>query len=181
MPPVGTFLFSTAFMSCLSLPCGYFVFTGMRWMQPVSGQFLRATLTASMACGRLVVLDSDEDAFAAGCLFCEYYSGDDLFGPFEHDAVIAGDVRFALAAVYYHGVFWQARVWLDFDPCGETCAAHSDDTGFSDGEAYLLRGVLIEELSGVSKEVLRFRPGSFCWNVGVWFDDDGRASSQDGV
>lgn len=64
---------------------------------------------------------------------------------------------------------------------GKPAAAHSDDPGFSDGEAYLLRGALIEELSGVSEEVLRFRPGSFWWDVGVWFDDDGRASSQDGV
>ena len=86
---------------------------------------------------------------------------------FQHDAVVAGDIRLALCAVYQHGVDLVASDCVKLAPQGECCAAQTDNAAVLHSSK---EGVKIGD-GGGSKIGIFF-------HLAVAFDpDDGYASA----
>lgn len=109
-------------MSWRSPPCGYRVGRGTIFTFDPGGPGQPLDRI------RLVLLHADQDLtrIDAGRPAEGECSLDHPVGPFEHDAVVAGQIRFALAAVDEHRVDGFAAV---FFIGGKTRAAHADQAG----------------------------------------------------
>jgi len=85
----------------------------------------------------LVVLHADDDLVHAEHLGQELGAANDLLGPLQHGAVVAGDVGLALRAIDDDGVHL-ADAAGDLHVGGERSAAHADDAGVLDDLHHLL-------------------------------------------
>ena len=90
----------------------------------------------------LIVFNTDKHPGTAGRPLCKSGACDDLPCPLKHNAIIARDIRLALAPVDNQYLFPHLRIRLYLYPRRKTRPPHTHNTRLTHRLAYLLRRAL---------------------------------------